>query len=117
MKAILFFCLLALFTCKVDILGVAKCFVSNQKTQKLGLDLFTIVLSKDYSKILPTILNAAPELYNVLMECANLKEIKKEDDEVILKDILGCKHIIKYNLCVASCNTAACREQCHKNLC
>ena len=114
MKTILLLCLLALFSCKLDIFGIAKCFVSQPKTQKLGLDILNIAFTKDYSKILPTVLNSLPELYNALMECIN--EPEKEED-VILKS--SCSNIILYDLCLISCepNDTTCHDVCYRTFC
>ena len=69
MKAVLFLCLLAIISCEVDFWEVCKCVIADKKVQELGLKLVSVVYTKDFSKIIPTIVNAVPDLYNAVTNC------------------------------------------------
>ena len=69
MKAILVLCLISLITCKIDVLESIKCFVGRPKVQELGLKIFSYVYTKNYSEILPAVINAVPDLYKAVKEC------------------------------------------------
>ena len=69
MKAILVLCLISLITCKIDVLESIKCFVARPKVQELGLKIFSYVYTKNYSEILPAVINAVPDLYKAVQEC------------------------------------------------
>ena len=79
MRNILFLCLLALFTCKLDFFETAKCVISKPKVQELGLKFFSYLYTQDYEKILPAILNSFSNLTTAIKEC-----ITDNHDDVVL---------------------------------
>ena len=68
MKAILVLCLISLITCNA-VVDFLKCLVSDPTVQSLALKIFSYIYTKDYSKILPAIINAVPNLYKAVMTC------------------------------------------------
>ena len=102
MKAVLFLCLFALFTCSIDdVIGTVKCVVRKPKVQELGLKLFSYLYTKDYDKILPAVLGSLPDLFQAVTECVSQKVVN--DDDVVLKDNSVCPHWVKYLLCTTKC--------------
>ena len=97
MKIILLLCLLTLFSCKIDLIETAKCLISQPKIKELGLQIFNHIKSKDFSKILQTLMNSLPDLYNNLTKCLS----EPDDENVILKAPPNCKHPFNYSVCEA----------------
>ena len=97
MKVVLFLCLITLFACKADILEVAQCLISKPEFKELGLQLINHFSNQDYSKLVPSMLNSLPELFNAVTEC-----LTKKDDDVVLK-VSSCEHPVRYAGCVVEC--------------
>ena len=93
MRVVLFFCLLGLFFCKSGIIETAECLITNKKVQEIGIKLFSILYNKDFSKLLPTLINSFPDLYNAYLQCT------KETDDIILKDGVECRDWWGYIAC------------------
>ena len=89
MRNILFLCLLALFTCKLDFFETAKCVISKPKVQELGLKLFSYLYTKDYDKILPAILYSFSDLTTAIKDCLTDNH---DDDDVVLTAPSNCKN-------------------------
>lgn len=113
MKAVLFFCLLALFSCKCNFFQTVQCLISEPKVQQLALKLLNLVYNKDFSSLLPTLRDSFPVLRNAFIEC------RKESTDVVLKGGLECKHWIKYTVCCAKCplSSQQCCTDCYNDLC
>ena len=113
MKAVLFLCLLALFSCKLNIIETAQCLISRPKVQLLALKVLNLVYNKDFSNVLPTLVNSFPELYNAFLECT------KNEEEVVLKTGLECDHPIRYTTCCVACplSDQQCCFDCHSKWC
>ena len=69
MKVVLFLCLLAFMTCEKDIINIGKCIYKAPKVQKLISDVIAAVATQDYSKLLPKIKEAIPELIQIVLSC------------------------------------------------
>ncbi len=69
MKAVLFLCLLALFSCEIDFWEICKCVIANKDVQELGLKLVSLIYTKDFNQIIPTLVNAIPKLYLAVTGC------------------------------------------------
>ena len=118
MKVFLFLCLFSLLCCKIDFLGTAACVISKPKVQEVGLQILNHVLTKEFNKILPTIVAALPELQKSVLEC--LSGIQGEEDGVVLKNNNGCKHWTEYILCGFTCQgilPQKCLEDCYRGWC
>ncbi len=115
MRNILFLCLLALFTCKLDFFETAKCVISKPKVQELGLKLFSYLYTKDYDKILPAILNSFSDLTTAIKDCLTDNH---DDDDVVLTAPANCKNPIYYDLCMKRCNgDVFCEFGCNVDYC
>ena len=114
MKVVLFLCLISLFACKIDILETVQCLISKPKVKELGLKLFSYVYTKEYSKILPSLVNSLPDLYNAFIEC-----LTKKDDEDIVLTGSSCAHPIRFSGCTIDCFGVekSCIEKCTKKWC
>ena len=99
MKALVFLFLISLIACKANIIEVGICLVSKPKVQELGLKIVSKVLTKEYSEILPTLLNSIPDVYKAVVECLS----NPTDDEPILqireKAPAGCRNAREYGVC------------------
>ena len=105
MRVVLFFCLLALFFCNSGIIETGECLITNKKVQDIGMKLFSLLYHKDFSSLLPTLINSFPELYNAYLECT------KETDDIILKDGLECRDWWGY---IACCVPIALFQDCYE---
>ena len=77
MKEILFLCLLAFMACEKDIIDIGKCIYKAPKVQELINDAMVDIVTKDYSKLLPKIKEAIPDLIRIVLGCltdANVTE-------------------------------------------
>ena len=79
MKAALFLCLLAFMACEKDIIDIGKCIYKAPKVQELISDVIVAIATKDYSKLLPKIKEALPELIKIVLGCiTDTKAIEEE---------------------------------------
>ena len=69
MKYFIVLCLIALFACECDFIEKMNCLFSQPKLQELGLKIFSYLVTKDYSKILPAILGAIDDIAAAIKEC------------------------------------------------
>ena len=69
MKAVLLLCLLAFITCEKDIADIGKCIYKAPKVQELISDVIVAIATKDYSKLLPKVKEALPELIKIVIGC------------------------------------------------
>ena len=69
MKSILFLTLLVFIACDKDIIDIGKCIYKAPKVQELINDAIISIATQDYSKLLPKIKEALPELIQIVLGC------------------------------------------------
>ena len=69
MKAVLFLCLLAFMTCQKDIIDIGKCIYKAPKVQELIGDVIAAIVNQDFSKLLPKLKEALPDLVKIVLGC------------------------------------------------
>lgn len=84
MRTVLLLCLISLLACKTDFLEVVKCVISKPKVQELGLKLFSYLVNKQYSEILPAVLKSLPDLYTAVVDC-----LSNSNQEIVLQAKAG----------------------------
>ena len=85
MKAVLLLCLLAFISCEKDIIDIGKCIYKAPKVQELINDVIVAIVTQDYSKLLPKVKEALPDLIKVVLGC--LTDTKAIEDETKLENI------------------------------
>ena len=125
MKAALLLCLLAFISCEKDIIDIGKCIYKAPKVQELINDVIVAIATQDYSKLLPKVKEALPDLIKVVLGC--LTDTKAIEDETKLENIpQSIRHIIaqtlsgvcptsKYNNCMKGCTGETCGSYCNTN--
>ena len=111
MKAVLLLCLLAFISSQKDIIDIGKCIYKAPKVKELIADAMVAVATKDFSKLLPKIKEALPELIQIVIGCIT-EDKKVAEEEPELKDWYKeqvCKnwcqkyHSDMYDTCYAMC--------------
>ena len=69
MRVVLVLCLLAFMSCQKDIMDIAKCLYENPKVKELIGDVMVAIVTKDFSKLLPKIMDSLPELIQAVITC------------------------------------------------
>ena len=69
MRVVLVLCLLAFMSCQKDIMDIAKCLYENPKVKELIGDVMVAIVTKDFSKLLPKIIESLPELIQTVIKC------------------------------------------------
>ena len=124
MKAVLLLCLLAFISCEKDIIDIGKCIYKAPKVQELINDVIVAIATKDYSKLLPKVKEALPDLIKVVLGC--LTDTKAIEDETKLEKIPQFIYPIvgqfdvcpkdKYNNCMGQCTLGEiCGSYCNIN--
>ena len=127
MKAVLLLCLLAFISCEKDIIDIGKCIYKAPKVQELINDVIVAIATQDYSKLLPKVKEALPDLIKVVLGC--LTDTKAIEDETKLENIFQyIRPIIeqwglsivcptsKYNNCMGQCTLGEnCGSYCNTN--
>ena len=131
MKAVLLLCLLAFISCEKDIFDIGKCIYKAPKVQELINDVIVAIATQDFSKLLPKVKEALPDLIKVVLGC--LTDTKAIEDETKLENIFqsirltpqSIRHIIglsdvcpkdKYNNCMGQCTLGEnCGSYCNTN--
>ena len=105
MKAVLLLCLLAFISCEKDIMDIGKCIYKAPKVKELINDVIIAFATKDFSKLLPKIKEALPDLINIVIGCiTEEKNVVEEESEL--------KSSISYeNECTKNCS-----KECGLNL-
>ena len=124
MKAVLLLCLLAFISCEKDIIDIGKCIYKAPKVQELINDALVAIVTQDYSKLLPKVKEALPDLIKVVLGC--LTDTKAIEDETKLEKIPQFIYPIvgqfdvcpkdKYNNCMGQCTLGEiCGSYCNIN--
>ena len=69
MKVALFLCLLAFMACGKNIVDILKCIYKAPKVQELIGDVIAAIVNQDFSKLLPKLKEALPELIMTIVNC------------------------------------------------
>ena len=73
MKAVLFLCLLAFMTCENDIIDIGKCIYKAPVVKEIINEAINAIINKDFSKLLPKVIESLPDLIQVVVGCLNEK--------------------------------------------
>ena len=101
---------------------VVKCLIKSEQLQKDVSKVVSAILSKDYMKILQTVIEVFPTVYSEVTKCLN-QEIQlfstmrtlenKKPSECVSKCFRGCQHLKKYfeyRVCADDCIEKTCKE-------
>ena len=97
MKAFLFLCLLAFMACEKDIIDIGKCIYKAPKVQEIISEAMIAIVTKDFSKLLPKIIESLPDLIQVVLGCINEKTAIEDEPKAkfLFNDPCGnCRGII-----------------------
>ena len=103
MKAVLVLCLLAFISSQKDIIDIGKCIYKAPKVKELIADVMVAIATKDFSKLLPKIKEALPELIKIVIGCIT-EEKKVAEEETTLKGWFDTPEEI---YCQKTCSLAA----------
>ena len=97
MKAVLFFCLLAFMTCEKDIIDIGKCIYKAPVVKEIINEAIKAIINKDFSKLLPKLIESLPDLIQVVVGCLNEKTaIEDEPKAEVIFGRYGGKPNIKH---------------------
>ena len=101
---------------------VVKCLIKSEQLQKDVSKVVSAILSKDYMKILQTVIEVFPTVYSEVTKCLN-QEIQlfstmrtlenKKPSECVSNCFKGCHHLKKYfeyRICADDCIEKNCKE-------
>ena len=116
MKAILFLCLLAFMTCEKDIIDIGKCIYKAPKVQELISDVIVAIATQDFTKLLPKIKEALPELIQIVLGCIIDDKAVEDSKFEMIPPWYICDYQCrgKYHLFTPEYNK--CFEACKKNV-
>ena len=113
-------------SCEKDIIDIGKCIYKAPLVKELINDVIVAIATQDYSKLLPKVKEALPDLIKVVLGC--LTDTKAIEDETKLENIpQSIRHIIdqtlsgvcpkdKYNNCMGQCTLGEnCGSYCNTN--
>ena len=108
MKAVLFLCLLAFMACEKDIIDIGKCIYKAPKVQELIGDVIAAIVNQDFSKLLPKLKEALPELIKIVLGCIIDTNTVEEQPKLELYDpycFIKCGHLdpISRRQCIEKC--------------
>ena len=79
MKAVLFLCLLAFMTCEKDIIDIGKCIYKAPVAKEIINEAINAIINKDFSKLLPKVIESLPDLIQVVVGCLNKKNAIEDE--------------------------------------
>ena len=108
MRVVLVLCLLAFMSCQKDIMDIAKCLYENPKVKELIGDVMVAIVTKDFSKLLPKIIESLPELIQTVIKCvtAEIGDINLQGIDEFSQCRLKCleiKDIAQIRDCLMKC--------------
>ena len=102
---------------------VVKCLIKSEQLQKDVSKVVSAILSKDYMKILQTVIEVFPTVYSEVTKCLN-QEIQlfstmrtlenKKPSECVSNCFKGCHHLKKYfeyRICAGDCIEKNCKDK------
>ncbi len=102
---------------------VVKCLIKSEQLQKDVSKVVSAILSKDYMKILQTVIEVFPTVYSEVTKCLN-QEIQlfstmrtlenKKPSECVSNCFKGCHHLKKYfeyRICADDCIEKNCKDK------
>ena len=84
MKAVLFLCLLAFMTCENDIIDIGKCIYKAPVAKEIINEAIKAIINKDFSKLLPKVIESLPDLIQVVVGCLNEKTAIEDEPKAEL---------------------------------
>ncbi len=108
MKVALVLCLLAFISCQKDIIDIGKCIYKAPKVKELISDAMIAIVTKDFSKLLPKIKEALPELIQIVIGCVTEDKVAEEEPALEKSPIdchkqclskIGVEYVKCYNIC------------------
>ena len=66
-------------TCEKDIIDIGKCIYKAPLVKELINDVIVAIVTKDYSKLLPKIKEALPELIKIVLGCITDSKVIEEE--------------------------------------
>ena len=96
MKAVLFLCLLAFMACQKDIIDIGKCIYKAPKVQELIGDVIAAIVNQDFSKLLPKLNEALPDLVKIVLGCIIDTDAVEEQPKLetgYTKCMAECSHL------------------------
>ena len=107
MRVVLVLCLLAFMSCQ-NIMDIAKCLYENPKVKELIGDAMVAIVTKDFSKLLPKIIESLPELIQTVIKCvtAEIGDINLQGIDEFSQCRLKCleiKDIAQIRDCLMKC--------------
>ena len=112
MKSILFLTLLVFIACDKDIIDIGKCIYKAPKVQELINDVIISIATQDYSKLLPKIKEALPDLIRIVLGC--LTDANATEDGPKLTFGFDTNPIVMPNcrFCCRNSDSLLCRYYC-----
>ena len=95
MKVALFLCLIAFMACGKNIVDILKCIYKAPKVQELIGDVIAAIVNQDFSKLLPMLKEALPELIMTIINCIIDTNAIEEQPQLGVND--------KYTICDLYC--------------
>ena len=92
MKAVLFLCLLAFMTCEKDIIDIGECIYKAPVEKEIINEIIKAFITKDFSKLLPKVIESLPDLIQVVIGCVNEKTAIEDEPKAETMLCIACNH-------------------------
>ena len=94
MKVVLFLCLLAFMTCEKDIIDIGKCIYKAPIAKEIINEAIKAIINKDFSKLLPKVIESLPDLIQVVVGCLNEKTAIEDEPKAESMLCARCHKVI-----------------------